>query len=170
MPLIKEAWSNVIDINPKLDKIEVNPQFAQIIPHNETIALITMNLEIGQREGLMNICVPYLLIEPILDKLSAKYWFSTTREGLSQDEILEIRKRVVNTKVEVKAELSSTVVKVNEILNLQIGDVIRLNDRVDSKAKIRIGSNIKFMGDIGTSNNRMAVKITNVVKDGDSYE
>ena len=81
MPLIKEAWANVIDINPKLDKIEVNPQFAQIIPHNETIALITMNLEIGQREGMMNICIPYLLIEPILDKLSAKYWFSTTREG-----------------------------------------------------------------------------------------
>ena len=42
--------------------------------------------------------------------------------------------------------------------------------RVDSKAKIRIGSNIKFMGDIGVSNNKMAVKITNVVKDGDKYE
>ena len=55
--------------------------------------------------------------------------FLLQEKELSEDEILEIRKRIVNTKVEVKAELGSTVVKVNEILNLQIGDVIRLNDK-----------------------------------------
>lgn len=170
MPLIKEAWDNIIEVNPKLDRIEVNPQFAQIIPPNETIALVTMNLDIGQREGMMNICIPYLLIEPILEKLSARYWFSTTREELSQNEILEVRKRILDTKVDVKVELGSTVVKVNDICNLQKNDVIKLDDKVDGEAKIRIGSNVKFTGNIGISNNRMAIKITNVVKDGDSYE
>ena len=42
MPIIQEAWSNVIELKPNLDKIEINPQFAQIVPPNETIALITM--------------------------------------------------------------------------------------------------------------------------------
>ncbi len=170
MPLLKEAWNDIIEINPKLDRIEVNPQFAQIIPHNETIVLITMNLDIGQREGMLNICIPYLVIEPILEKLSAKYWFSTTRDKLSQKEVLEIRNRVLNTKVDVRGELGSTVVSVNEILNLQKGDVIKLDSRVNEKAKIRVGSNVKFVGDIGVSNNRMAIKITHVVKDGDISE
>lgn len=71
---LKEAWNNVIELKPILDKIETNPQFAQIVPPNETIALITMNIEIGSLEGLMNICIPYILLEPILDKLNTRYW------------------------------------------------------------------------------------------------
>lgn len=170
MPLLKDAWNNIIEINPKLDRIEVNPQFAQIIPPNETIALLTMNLEIGQRAGMMNICIPYLLIEPILEKLSAKYWFSATKNELSENEALEIKRKILNTKVEIRAELGSTTVKVNEILNLQNGDVIRLNNKENDEVKIRIGSNVKYMGNIGVSNNKMAVKITKVVKDGDNDE
>ena len=170
MPLLKDAWDNVIDLKPKLEKIETNPQFAQIIPHNETIALITMSLDIGQSEGMMNICIPYLVIEPILDKLSAKHWFSTTKEQLSEKELVEIRNRILNTKVEITGELGKTVVKVSEILNLQRGDVIRLDNKVSEKAKIRIGSNLKFLGDIGVSNRKMAIKITKVVKDGENYE
>lgn len=168
MPLMKEAWSNIIEINPKLDRIEVNPQFAQIIPPNETIALLTMNLEIGQRAGMMNICIPYLVIEPILEKLSAKYWFSATKNELSQNEAAEIRKKILNTKVEIRAELGTARVKVNEIINLQIGDVIKLNNKESNEVKIRIGSNVKFMGNIGVSSNKMAIKITKVVKDGDN--
>lgn len=167
MPLINEAWSNVIVLNSLLDRIEVNPQFAQIIPSNETIALITMNIEIGQTEGMLNICIPYLLIEPILDRLNTRYWFSTTKNELSKDELLEIKNRILNTKVPIRAELGSTFVRVRDILNLQKGDVIKLDIKENDKAKIRIGTNVKFLGNVGVINDRMAVKIINVVKDGD---
>ena len=69
MDLIREAWENVIDLNPTLEKIEVNSQFAQIVPPNETIALTTINLSIGDIEGMLNVCIPYIVLEPILDKL-----------------------------------------------------------------------------------------------------
>lgn len=165
--LLKEAWENVVDLHPKLERLEVNPQFAQIIPHNETIALITMNLEVGNNEGMLNICIPYLLIEPILDKLSTTYWFSTTKNTLSEKELLEVRRRVMNANVQIKAELGSTNIRVKDIANLQKGDVIKLDNNKDSLAGVRIGSNIKFLGNIGVINNKMAVKITKVIKDGD---
>ncbi|HSH36599.1 flagellar motor switch protein FliM [Schnuerera sp.] len=167
MTLFKEAWSNVIDLKPKLDKIEVNPQFAQIVPHNETIALITMNLEVGSVEGMINICIPYLVIEPILDKLSTRFWFSTTQKELSENELLIIKKRMLDAKIPVKVELGSTYVRVKDILNLQEGDVIRLDTNTEEKAKVRIGSNIKFLGNVGVTKKKMAIKITNVAKDGD---
>lgn len=167
MPLINEAWSNVIDLNPLLDRIEANPQFAQIVPSNETIALITMNIEIGHMEGMLNICIPYLLIEPILDKLNTKYWFSTTKNELSQRELLEIKNRLLNTRIPVRAELGSTTVRVRDVLNLQKGDVIKLDIKESDKAKIRIGTNVKFLGNVGVIHDKMAVKIINVVKDGD---
>ncbi|NLY76965.1 MAG: flagellar motor switch protein FliM [Tissierellia bacterium] len=170
MPLIKEAWKNVIQLDLRLQKVEVNPQFAQIIPPNETIALITMNIEVGEVEGMLNVCIPYLLLEPVLDKLTTRYWFSSTKEELSQNQIIQIKNRIMNTKVEIKAELGSTFVKVKDIINLQKGDVIRLDNKEKSGIKIRVGSNVKFIGEIGISNSKMAVKITNVVKDGENDE
>ena len=59
MPLIQEAWSNVLQLNPKLDKIEINPQFAQIVPPNETIALVTMNIEVGSTEDVKYLCTSF---------------------------------------------------------------------------------------------------------------
>lgn len=167
MPIIQEAWSNVVELKPQLDKIETNPQFAQIIPPNETIALITMNLEIGTMEGMLNVCIPYLVIEPILDRLSTRYWFSTAQKELSKKELIAIRDRILDTKVPVRAELGSTVVKIKDVLNLKKGDVIKFDTGTEDEAKVRIGSQVKFLGNIGVSKNNMAIKIVNVVKDGD---
>lgn len=167
MPIIKEAWDNVIELDPYLDKIEVNPQFAQIVPPNETIALVTMNIEIGATEGMLNICIPHLVIEPILDKLSTKYWFSTAQKELSEKELSSIRKRMLNTTVPVRAELGSTVIKVKDVLNLQKGDVVKLDEGTEEEAKIKIGSRVKFWGNIGVVKNKMSVKIAKVAKDGD---
>jgi len=167
MDLIKEAWENVIELDPKLEKIEVNSQFAQIVPPNETIALVTLNISIGSVEGMMNVCIPYLVLEPILDKLSTKYWFSSTKKTITKEEMKAIRQRMLDTKVPIKAELGSTNITIRELLNLQSGDVIRL-DESNNLIDLRIGSKVKFYGTPGVSNNRMAVKIVKVVKDGEN--
>ncbi|MBU5426540.1 flagellar motor switch protein FliM [Tissierella pigra] len=164
---IKEAWSNVIELNPILEKIETNPQFAQIVPHNETIALITMSIEIGSIEGMMNICIPYILLEPILDKLNTRFWFTTSTKQHSTEEVDVIKTRILHTVIPVVAELGNTTISVKDILNLSQGDVIKLPDTENNVASIRIGSNIKFKGEIGVINKKMAVKITEVVKDGE---
>ncbi len=162
---VKEAWSNVIDLKPRLEKIETNPQFAQIVPHNETIALITMNVEVGPIEGMMNFCIPYILLEPILDKLSTRLWFSTIKKERSHEELKAIKERILKTRVPLVAELGTATVKVKDILTLYPGDVIKLN--CSQYIPVRVGSNIKFKGEIGVSNNKMAVKIAEVVKEGE---
>lgn len=166
--LIKEAWGNVIELNPKLEKIEVNSQFAQIVPPNETIALVTLNITIGSVEGMVNICIPYLVLEPVLDKLSTKYWFSSTKKTITKEEMKVIRKRMLDTNVPIKAELGSSKITINDLINLQVGDVIRLNES-NNLINLRIGSKVKFLGLPGVSNNRMSVKIVKVVKDGEDY-
>lgn len=162
-----EAWENVVDLKPVLDKIETNPQFAQIVPPNETIALITMNIEIGELEGMMNICVPHILLEPILDKLNTKFWFSTSTKTHSKEEKKIIEKRILETSIPVIAELGSTHISVKDILNLYPGDVIRLRNNKKDAVSLKIGSNVKFIGEVGVVNKKMAVKIVEVVKEGE---
>jgi flagellar motor switch protein FliM len=165
---LREAWENVIDLKPSLDKIETNPQFAQVVPPNETIALITMSIEIGDLEGMMNVCIPYILLEPVLDKLNTKFWFSTSTKEHSEEEKNAIKNRMLNTNIPIQAQLGSTTLPIRDIVSLRPGDVIKLNNNENNLISLKIGSRIKYMGEIGLMNKRMAVKIVEVIKEGET--
>jgi len=165
---MKEAWSNVIELKPLLEKIETNPQFAQIVPPNETIALITMSVEVGSLEGMMNICIPYIVLEPILDKLNTRYWFGTSIKEHSEDEGKAIRERILRTKVPLIALMGFTNIAIKDIVNLNHGDIIKLGYNKKNVVTMKVGTTIKFKGEIGISNKRMAVKIDEVIKEGET--
>lgn len=74
--LLREPWENVIEIHPHLERIETNSQYAQIISPSEMIAIVTMNVKIGNVEGLMNVCLPYITLEDVIDKINTRYWYS----------------------------------------------------------------------------------------------
>lgn len=165
--LMAQAWDNVIILTPTLEKIETNSQFAQIISPNETIALVTMNLSIGSIEGLINICIPHLVMEPILEKLSTKLWFSSTKREATQVDKELLHKRIKSTYVSLNANLSSTKITIGDLINLQRGDVILLNGTINDEVFINVGTQLKFYGRPGANKNKVAVKITRVQKEGD---
>ena len=70
---MREAWTTVIDMHPRLGQIETYPQFAQIVPPAEMVILVTLDTKVGDVEGMINICIPYLTVEPIIGKLSSPY-------------------------------------------------------------------------------------------------
>lgn len=74
---VRESWTQVIDLRPRLGQIETNPQFAQIVPPSEMVVLVTLETKVGEEEGMMNFCIPYITIEPIISKLSSQFWFSS---------------------------------------------------------------------------------------------
>lgn len=164
---LKEAWSNVVDLKPILEKIETNPQFAQIVPPNETIALITMSIEIGKIEGMMNICIPYILLEPILDKLNTRFWFTTSIKEDSKEDKGAIKARILNTKVPLIAYLGHSNIYVRDLLSMEAGDIIKLENE-NNLIPIKIGSKVKFRGEVGQIKDKIAIKIVQVVKEGDS--
>ena len=83
--LMNESWVNVLRTDLRVNRIETNAQFAQIISPNETIAIITMNAQIGEIEGIINICIPHMVLEPILPKLSTKFWYSSKIDDEDRD-------------------------------------------------------------------------------------
>ena len=163
----KDPWKNVIDLKPRIKKIETNPQFAQIMSPNETVALITLNIKIGTTEGMIHICIPHLVIEPVISKLSTKFWFSGVTKELTEAELKVIERRINSTFIPVRAVLGTNEITVKDFLELQIGDVIPLSTTVDSHLPVYIGNSIKFRGKPGLKKNKVAIKITDVIKKGD---
>lgn len=162
--LLHEPWENVVEITPRLNRIETNSQFAQIISPSETIAIVTINLKIGDVEGLMNICLPYTTLEPVMDKLNTKYWFSTMKEKDSNSYEAAIENIIDNALIPMKAVLGTSKINVQDFVNLQLGDIIRLDRKVDDELEVYVGNIKKFKALPGYSDNKYAVRVTEILR------
>ena len=163
--LLREPWSNVCEIHPKLDRIETNSQYAQIVSPTEMIALVTLNIKIGDVEGLMNICLPYLTLESVMDRLNAKFWYSNLQE---KDETVyadTIESLISRVQIPIKAVLGNSSISVDDFINLQVGDIIRLDREVDSDLNVYVGNIKKFTALPGATGNNYAVRITSVIRE-----
>jgi len=162
--MMREPWENVLPIRPRLDKIETNAQFAQIVAQNETVALVTFSARIGDTDGMINICIPHMVVEPIVSKLSTRLWFSNIVKEATPEMKDALEQKVRTTPIPIKAILGETTVTVNEIIDLQVGDVLPLNTGINDEMQILVGDLLKFNAVPGVRKNKIAMKITKVIK------
>ena len=163
--LLREPWENVADINPRLERIETNSQYAQIISPSEMIAIVTINLKIGEVEGLMNVCLPYLTLEDVIDKLNTKYWYSNLQNQDNTDYTESIETLIRRAQIPIKAVLGNSMISVNDFAMLQPGDIIRLDRKVEDELDIYVGNIRKFTALPGSSGDKYAVRVTSVIRE-----
>ncbi len=165
---LREAWGQVIDLRPRLGNIETNPQFAQIVPPAEMVILVTLETKVGDVEGMINFCIPYLTIEPIISKLSAQYMYSSVRSGGTTESLNILRERISNIYIDLIAEVGSMDVKVRDVLALRKDDIIRLNDvKYQDDIVLKIGNKKKFKCKPGVVGKKLSVQITGKIEDLD---
>ncbi len=163
--LLREPWGNVCEIHPKLERIETNSQYAQIVSPSEMIALITINIKIGDVEGMMNICLPYITLESVMDRLNTKSWYSNL-QGRDETSYAEnIEALISKAQMPIKAVLGNSSISVDDFINLQVGDIIRLDRNIDEDLNIYVGNIKKFTALPGATGNNYAVRITTVIRE-----
>jgi flagellar motor switch protein FliM len=163
---MREAWTQVIDLRPRLSQIETNPQFAQIVPPAEMVVLVTLETKVGEIEGMMNLCIPYLTIEPIVSKLSAQYWYSSVRRGATTENLNVLKEKLSTVEIPIIAEIGKIQVSVRDVLSLRAGDVVRLyNVKVDDPMVLNVGNKKKFLCRPGVIGRKMAVQIVKKLED-----
>jgi len=163
--LLREPWQNVLDIEPRLERIETNSQFAQIISPSEMTAVITINIKIGETEGLMNVCLPYITLEPIMDKLNTKFWYSNMQEKDEVDYEPKMEHLINKSVIPVTVLLGKSSISVNDFAGLRPGDIIRLNKKVDDELDVYVGDMMKFQALPGTKGKQYAVRVTKIIKE-----
>ena len=163
---MREAWNQVVDLRPRLSQIETNPQFAQIVPPTEMVILVTLETKVGEVEGMMNFCIPYLTIEPIISKLSAQYWYSSVRRGTTTENLRILKERLAAVGVDVVAEIGKTQLSVREVLSLRLGDVVSLpNVRISDPMSLNVGNRTKFLCKPGRHGKKIVVQIIKQLED-----
>lgn len=158
---MKEAWENIADIDPVLAEFEVNPQFLQMVSPNETVVVISLNTMIAETQGMINICIPHVVLEPIIPKLSVHYWMQNENKTRTPDheEVQRLEKQIQQALLPLSVELGTSHISVQDFLMINAGDVIELNQMIDKPLVIKVGNIPKFIGQPGKSNKKLAVQV-----------
>lgn len=165
--LYRDAWQTVADVNFGLDSLETNPLFAQIVSQNETVALINFSAKVGVAEGMLNICLPHMVLEQVMDKLTTRSWFAGQTRAHDQRLTKRMRQSIDQIVVPLRVYLGEADISFGDLLNLQVGDCIQLDTKTNSLVKAQVGSRTKFLGNVGKVGNRLAVKVDRTLYGGE---
>ena len=129
------------------------------------IAIITINVKIGDVEGLMNVCLPYITLEDVIDKLNTKYWYANMQQYDETDYADAIEVLIRKAQIPIKAVLGTSTISVSDFSMLQVGDIIRLDRKAEEELDVFVGNIKKFTALPGASGDNYAVRVTEVIRE-----
>lgn len=164
---LTEAWQQFVTIEPKIEIMESNPQFTQIAPPTAMVLLITFEVKVQDTEGTSNLCFPHIVLEPILEKLNVQFLYSGINKIESEGSASKLEESLKRAKIPLVVELGRTEITVSEFLNLNVNDVIVLNKSTTDLLDIHAGGRLKFRGNPGLVDNKLAVAIAQVIRENE---
>lgn len=159
---LARSWENIIKVDVEQKSFETNPQFIQIVPPGETVIVVSFQVKLFQSTGLLTICYPYVSLEPVMAKLSAQNWIDATkRRNQDVDRSLN-RTNLESVPAELTAVMMRTNLKLRDFLNLQVGDVLPTERKINAPVEVMINRRRKFIGRPGLTGKKKAVQILDV--------
>ena len=163
MGTLKEAWGPVMEVYPAIESKESSPNVVHIVAQNEIVVMVVMEIIIGHSSGMMNICYPVISLEPILPKLASRdLMLNETNSKKSRNKELQVL--LGGAKVTVEANLGESELTLRDILELDAGDIIRLNTPADDTVILSIDGKDRFKGEIGLRRFRKSVQVTEIIE------
>ena len=167
-----EAWEKVISLHAQIERIETSPQFAQITAPNEPVVVVILNVHMGDETGMISVCFPHTAIEPVAQQLNTRMWFSSgiRDDGRAAERKALLNEKLIHTPIPVIALFDQTPATVADIVNLQIGDVIRLDHGLKRPLTVKVQHIPKFHASIGTMGSKYALQIVDIIKEENQNE
>jgi len=158
---LKDTWNPILAIDFTITDTESNPQLMQIVPPNEVVVLICFEIKMGEASGMMNICIPFPVIEPIIGKFSTiQSWFAYNKKSSVRDTMTFIQSTVLKASLGVDAFAAETSVKVRAMLDLEPGDVLATEKASNAEFLMTVEGKPKFRGTAAAFKGKKAFKIT----------
>ncbi|MEA1920481.1 MAG: flagellar motor switch protein FliM [Campylobacterota bacterium] len=162
MGTLKEAWGPVTDLYPAVENKESSPNVVQIVAQNEIVVMVVMEIIIGHSSGMMNICYPVIALEPVLPKLASRdLMLNETSSKKSRNQELQVL--LGGAQVQVEADLGEAELSLTEVLELSLGDIVRLKAPANDIVTLNIDGKERFRGEIGLRRFRKSVQITEII-------
>ena len=166
---LAEAWASIRELEYSVAATESNPQLVQIVPPNEVVVVIGFEIKMSNRAGTMNLCIPYNVIEPVMDELAAQSWFAVSANMKDAEIKRRIDTSISRAPVGVSGILAETTMTISELINLQPGDLIVTEKAAMDPVVIRVENEDKFWASMGKIKGKRALRVLDEVVPGQRY-
>jgi len=164
---LSESWASVKQISFAVGATESNPQLVQIVPPNEVVVVVGFELKMGNRAGTMNLCIPYNVIEPLMDTLASQSWFSNAKAGMAGEVRVRVERSLAHAGLGVTALLAETTITLSDLHAMAVGDILTTEKLTSQPMVVCVEGEKKFFARIGQFRGNRALQIMRAVKAGD---
>ncbi|MCK2156912.1 flagellar motor switch protein FliM [Exiguobacterium sp. 17-1] len=154
------AWESIAEIEAEYDDLEINPQFLQLVSPNETVILVSIYVTVGEVSGTLNVCLPFVTLEPIIPKLSSHFWMQQEkRKSADNQESEHMQAQLMGSIVDLKAVLGQTELSFGELLHLEVGDCLSLQTRTSDPVELFVDDRKMFKARPGLNGKHLALQV-----------
>lgn len=164
---LSEAWASVRQMQFEITATESNPQLVQIVPPNEVVVVVGFELKMSNRAGTMNLCIPYNVIEPVMEQLNSQSWFSASRQQKSADVELQIGRALSRAPLMVTGLLAETTITLRDLVDMTPGDVIATDKPASRPVVLCVEGEKKYLVNLGQYRGKRALRILRAIQPGD---
>ena len=164
LQVLRESWAGLQEVKFKIVEVESNPHLVQIVAPNEVVIVLGFEIKMSGRAGTMSLCMPFNVIEPVMDKLLSQGWVAYQRRAQAEDRSETIAQSLSATEVSVVAFLAETSMTVGDLLSLQTGDILQTAKPVSTEMILQVEGRNKFAGRLGCHKDHVAIKVTRLAE------
>jgi flagellar motor switch protein FliM len=162
---LERIWASIAKVQIKSVSFETNPQFVQIVPPGETVIVISFQIKMLRHSGLLTICYPYVTLEPVMENLVGKTWVDQSRSEDAERDRQTNAHNLSQVRTQVQARMGSAEISVKDFVNLKVGDVIRLDQRIDDPLEILVQNERKFLATPGIVGRKKGFRVLGYCED-----
>lgn len=169
--LMKNVWIDYLEVAPRLLKLETNARILQGISADENVVIVVMNVMVNETQGKMNICIPAVTLDTMFKMKNAQSKRKERRGDLLTDaqRRADIMKEVSESELEVTGILGVIEVMSRDLIDLEVGDIIKLNKPENSMVELAVGETVWFRGEMGSYNKKRAIAIRQSTQRGSDH-
>ena len=164
----RESWNYLLTLSLKIEALDSNPQFIpRIIPLDQIVAYVSCELKVGDMTGVMNYCLPYLVLQSIGPQLSDFQWSPSVvaGRGMTEEDIHQLARNVERAEVECQVELGQTIVSLRDLMSLAPGDLVLFDKETSTPLVAKVNGMEKFEVFAGSYKDKIAVQVASIKED-----
>ena len=166
---LEATWEALLKIQVSDAELETNPEFMQVAAPSDTVVLIAFEVNSQHASGLVNLCYPYFTLEPVMAYLNVQTWASRER-GRRESQLEERLEQLDRVTAPIRVVLGRANVSLRDVMNLQEGDVLRLDTPIKNDVVVYVGTRPKFLARPGLVGSRRAVQLTEPIVKADEKQ
>jgi flagellar motor switch protein FliM len=158
---LERAWAVAYTIRFVQKRTETKPEFVNLVSPNDLVLTFVFSIKGEEFSGNIHVCTPFLMLEPIKDKLSSRYLREKDRAHAFKDQLAALLR---DTKVGIVAELGKTVRTIGQILEMDRDDIVKINTGPQDPVILKVEGIPKFFGTPGVVKGNRAVQVVDRIK------